>query len=109
MNFTTCYFLVKNTLLMVVTKNQMVTTLLPLDSMIRRQTEGTARHETINGLFKIDRALRDMWQHDREKHSPMFHFIANIVQLGLREGNHAFAIDYDEAEFGDFDFGYDDH
>ena len=74
----------------------------------RQRATARARHETVNGVLKVYRALRDMWRHEREKHSPMFHAIANVVQLGLRDGNHVFAIDYDEAEFGDFDFGHDD-
>ena len=74
----------------------------------RQRATARARHETINGELKVYRALRDMWRHEREKHSPVFHAVANIVQLGLREGDHAFAVDYDEAEFGDFDFGGDD-
>ena len=61
-----------------------------------------ARHKTINRVFKTYLCLRNMWRHEREKHSLVFHAIAVIVQLGLREGNHTFTIDYDEAEFGEF-------
>ena len=63
---------------------------------------GRARHEGINRVFKTYFSLRNMWRHEREKHSIAFHALAVIVQLGLRQGDHTFTIDYDEAEFGEF-------
>ena len=66
----------------------------------RQYALARARHETINGVFKTHKCLNDMWRHDRDKHGLVFHSITIIVQLGLREGNYTFTIDYDEAEFG---------
>lgn len=74
----------------------------------KQRADARARHETINGMFKVFKSLNDMWRHQREKHSYVFHAVANVVQIAIRDHSRAFEVDYDEAEFGDMDFGYND-
>ena len=54
-----------------------------------------ARHETINGMFKRFRALRDIYRHDRLKHVYVFKTVAILTQLKLLSGRGSFQI----AEF----------
>jgi len=66
----------------------------------RQYATARSRHETINGIFKTYKCLRDMFRHDRQSHSQVAHAVTKIVQLGIREAGFTWSVDYDEKEFG---------
>ena len=73
-------------------------TLMALTHLLRVAATCRARQETINGCFKQFRCLKNVWRHDRKKHGDVMMSVAIIVQLGLREGNLSWEVDYDEIE-----------
>jgi hypothetical protein len=58
-----------------------------------------ARHETVNGKFKLFRALSDEWRHTLEKHSLALRAAAVVTQIYLAKGQYSFAVPWDERQF----------
>ena len=68
----------------------------------RTKALARARHETVNGRFKIFCVLHHIYGHDLALHSLVFRAIANITQVNIMNGiNPLFSIDYVEAEIYD--------
>ena len=62
---------------------------------------GRARHEGINGCFKVYKCLTDEFRHDLTKHSAVFRSVANICQIGIAAGGLTFEIEYSESLIND--------
>ena len=69
----------------------------------RTKALARARHETVNGRFKVFGALKQIYRHDLKLHSLVFRSIANITQVSLRTQSPLFSIDYNEREMLAFD------
>ena len=69
----------------------------------RTKALARARHETVNGRFKVFGALKQIYRHDLSLHSLVFRSIANITQVSLRTKSPLFSIDYNEREMLAFD------
>lgn len=51
-----------------------------------------ARHETVNKRLRQFYILRVEFRHERQKHSMVFHAVANLTQLNIENGNPLFNI-----------------
>ena len=60
--------------------------------MLQLMSNARARHEGINGMFKMFRILRDIYRHDRSKHESIFKCVAVLVQLRLKRGEGTYDI-----------------
>jgi len=60
-----------------------------------RETHGLirARHETANRRLKQFGALGQRFRHGIQKHSAVFHSIANLTQLQIEDGSPLFAVE----------------
>lgn len=61
----------------------------------RQMATVRARHETVNERFKQWGALKRVFCHDLQLHSNVFQAIANITQLGIRNGEPLFDVEFD--------------
>lgn len=53
-----------------------------------------ARHECINGRFKMFGVLKNVFRHGLESHGVMFRAVVNIVQATFIHGNPPFMVEY---------------
>jgi hypothetical protein len=56
-----------------------------------------ARHENINGCFKVWRCLKERWRHPLELHEPTMWAICNLTQLKIRFEDRAWQMDYRDS------------
>ena len=57
-----------------------------------------ARHETINGRFKMWNILNDRYRHDIHRHANVMRAIAVITQIEIENGYELFSVKYDAEE-----------
>ena len=72
-------------------KSHVLTWTEEMDAMQKR-VQG--RHETVNARLKNFRILAELYRHDETQHGYVFHAVAVIVQLAVKNGDPLHQVDY---------------
>jgi len=66
-----------------------------------------ARHETVNGKFKVFKALDGEWRHAMPKHGIAFRAVAVVTQIYFFVNSNKFGMEWDETRFtADDDYNF---
>lgn len=66
------------------------------EEMMAMAGTARARHETVNGRFKIFAVLTKSFRHELVKHSACFRAVAVVTQLNIENGNPLFQVEYSD-------------